>query len=116
MKDKKVKVIVTHKTLMVNFKFPIAVGQVKMTAIGQACIYKDDESGQIEADIDFMDYGKTTYMDMPVEGYDGVKKLKEMHKGFGIDLGTLIDNEVNKVETEEFKTEFLKQFDVRLFE
>jgi len=115
-KASQVKVSITHKTLMVNFEFPIVVGQVKIIAIGLAHVYKGDESGQIEADIDFMDYGETTYMDMPVEGYEGVKKLKEMHKGFGIDLGTLIDNEFNKVVTEEFKTEFLKQFDVRMFE
>jgi hypothetical protein len=110
------QVKVTDKMLMVNFEFPIEVGQVKMIAIGQANVYKGDESGQIEADIDFMDYGKTTYMDMPVEGYDGVRKLKELHSGFGINLGALIDKEFDKVVTDEFKAEFLKQFDVRMFE
>jgi hypothetical protein len=115
-KASQVKVKITNKMLMVDFEFPITVGQVKIIAIGQAHVYKGDQSGQIEADFDFMDYGKTTYMGMTVEGYDGVKKLKEMHKGFGIDLDTLIDNEFNKVVTEEFKANFLKQFDIKMFE
>jgi hypothetical protein len=110
------KVKVTNKMLMVNFEFPIVVGQVKIIAIGQAHVHKDDESGQIEADIDFIDYGTTTYMDMPIDGYNGVKKLKEFHKSLGIDLGTLIDKEFDKVVTEDFKKEFLKQFDIKMFE
>ena len=116
MKNKKVKVVITNRMLMVDFEFPIVVGQVKIIAIGQAHVYKGDESGKIEADFDFIDYGETTYMGMVIEGYKGVEKLKEMHKGFGIDLGDLIDKEFDKVVTDEFKTEFLKQFDVRMFE
>jgi hypothetical protein len=110
---KKIKVV--SKTLMVNLEFPIEVGQVKMTAVCQAFVYKDKESGKMLGDFDFSDYRNTTYMDMPVDGYNGVKKLKEFHKELGIDLDILINKEFNKTMTDEFQKVFISTFDETIF-
>jgi len=105
------QVTITHKTLMVTFEFPIVVGQVKTNALAQAYVGRDSKSGEITGDFEFMDQENTTYMDMPVRGFDAWKKLKEFHLEFGVDLQKLIDNKFDEVVTENFKKEFLKQFD-----
>jgi len=107
---------ITNKMMMVNFEFPITVGQVKLNAIGQAYVYKSSKSGEITGDFEFMDQENETYMDMPIKGYDAWKKLKEFHTEFGVDLQKLINDEFDKVVTDEFQKEFLSQFDVRNFE
>jgi len=109
------QVKITNKMMMVNFEFPITVGQVKLDAIGQAYVYASDKSGQITADFEFMDQDNETYMDMPVKGYDAWKKLKEFHSEFGVDLKKLIDDEFDKVVDDDFKVEFLSQFDIKDF-
>ena len=55
-------------------------------------------------------------MDMPIKGYDAWKKLREFHTEFGVDLHKLINDEFDKVVTDEFQQEFLSQFDVKNFE
>ena len=110
------QVKITNKLLMVNFEFPIEVGQVKLNAIGQAYVYKSSTSNQLAGDFEFMDHENQTYMGMPVKGYDAWKKLKEFHLEFGVDLQKLIDNEFDKVVTEDFQREFLSEFDVKNFE
>ena len=40
----KIKVKVTHKTLMMSLEFPLEVGQVKMDAEYQVFVYKDKNS------------------------------------------------------------------------
>jgi hypothetical protein len=56
------QVKVTNKMMMVNFEFPITVGQVSLNAIGQAYVHKDRESGLIEGDFEkFQDLVKTSY-------------------------------------------------------
>jgi len=105
------QVTITHKTLMVTFEFPIVVGQVKTNALAQAYVGRDSKSGEITGDFEFMDQENITYMDMPVRGYDAWKKLKEFHLEFGVDLQKLIDDQFDKVVTDDFKKEFLKQFD-----
>jgi len=107
---------ITNKMMMVNFEFPITVGQVKLNAIGQAYVYKSSKSGEITGDFEFMDQENETYMDMPIKGYDAWKKLKEFHLEFGVDLQKLIGDEFDKVVTDEFQKQFLSQFDVRNFE
>jgi len=110
------QVKITNKMMMVNFQFPIVVGQVKLNAIGQAYIYKSSKSGEITGDFEFMDQENETYMDMPIKGYDAWKKLKEFHTEFGVDLQKLIDDEFYKVVTPDFEREFLSEFDVKNFE
>jgi len=110
------QVKITNKMMMVNFQFPIVVGQVKLNAIGQAYIYKSSKSGEITGDFEFMDQENETYMDMPIKGYDAWKKLKEFHTEFGVDLQKLIADEFDKVVTEDFQRKFLSEFDVKNFE
>jgi len=115
MKNKNVRVKITHKTLMVNLEFPIEVGQVKLNAISQAFIYKNKESGELEGDFDFSDYNNITYMGMPVDGFTGMTKLKTFHKELGINLDILINKEFDKVISDEFQACFIHQFDVNDF-
>ena len=104
-------VTITNKMLMVTFEFPIEVGQVKLNALAQAYVGRDSKSGEITGDFEFMDQETTTYMDMPVSGFDAWKKLKEFHLEFGVDLQKLIDKKFDEVVNDDFKKEFLKQFD-----
>jgi len=106
---------ITHKTLMVNLEFPIEVGQVKLNAECQSFISQNNDTGELEGDFVFLDYGKVTYMGMPIDGYNGMKKLKTFHKELGIDLDALIDNEYNKVITSDFQKIFISTFDKGLF-
>ena len=110
------QVKITNKMMMVNFEFPITVGQVKLNAIGQAYVQQKWKSTELAGDFEFMDQENKTYMDMPIKGYDAWKKLKEFHTEFGVDLQKLIDDEFDKVVNEDFKKEFLSQFDVKNFE
>jgi len=106
---------ITNKSVLVNFEFPITVGQVKLDAVCQVNIYKAYKDNKISADFEFMDQINETYMDMPVEGFGAWKKLREFHTGFGIDLCALVTKEFYKVVTSEFKEEFLRQYDVKDF-
>ena len=107
---------ITNKMMMVDFEFPITIGQVKLVATAQAYVSKHSETGLIIADFEFTDQHEETYMDMPIKGYDAWKKLKEFHLEFGVDLHKLIANEFDKVVSEDFKKEFLSQFNVKDFE
>jgi hypothetical protein len=109
------KIKVTSKSLMVDLEFPIEVGQVKLNAVCQAYINQNYESGELEGNFEFMDYSDTTYMDMKIDGYEGMRKLKAFHKELGIDLDVLIDKEFSKVMTEEFQKAFISTIDKKLF-
>jgi len=102
--------------MIVDFQFPIVVGQVKLDAIGQAYVSRDSKSGEVVGDFEFMDQENETYMDMPIKGYDAWKKLKAFHTEFGVDLDKLIADEFYKVVTPDFQREFLSEFDVKNFE
>ena len=110
------KIKVTHKTLMVNFKFPLEVVQVKMDAVCQVFLSQNKESKQLMGYFEFIDHDNITYMGMPIDGYKAWNKLCDHHTEFGIDLRKLINNEFDNIVTEEFQQEFLKQFDVKQFE
>jgi hypothetical protein len=112
----KIKVKVTHKTLMMSLEFPLEVGQVKMDAECQVFVYKDRESGYLTGDFDFMDYKNTTYMGMAIDGYKGMQKLRDFHTELGIDLQKLINDEFYKIINEEFQADFVSQFDIKEFE
>ena len=106
-------VTITNKMLMVTFEFPIEVGQVKTNALAQAYVSRG-RSGEVVGDFEFLDQETTTYMDMPVSGYDAWKKLREFHLEFGVDLQKLIDKKFDEVVNDDFKKEFLQQFDSKL--
>ena len=109
------KIKVTSKTLMVNLEFPIEVGQVKLNAVCQAFIHRDRESGELEGDFEFIDYNDITYMGMPIENYDGMKKLKAFHSELGINLDSLLNGEFDKIMTDEFQKVFISTIDKELF-
>ena len=101
---------VERVSFMVNFNLDLEVGQVKATAVTQAFIYINNE-GKLDGDFDLADYENITYMDMPIEGYAGFKKLKEFHTNLGIDIDKLLEEKYNLVINEEFKLEFMKSYD-----
>ena len=98
---------ITHKTLMVNVDFPIEVGQLKTTATAQLCISTSENGGRT-CDVEFMDQNETTYMGVKIDGYENWKKFCEFHKEMGIDFKKLLDEEFDKVWTEQFTAEFIK--------
>jgi hypothetical protein len=98
---------ITHKTLMINVEFPIEVGQLKTTAVAQLFVTKNDQE-EYKADVEFVDMGKTTYMDMAIEGYTNWQKFKNFHKEMGLNFDKLLDDEFNKVMTEEAVENLIK--------
>ena len=109
------QVKITNKMMMVDFEFPITVGQVKLVATAQAYVSKLGNR-EVVADFEFTDQHEETYMDMPIKGYDAWKKLKEFHLEFGVDLQKLVADEFDKVVSEDFQKDFLSQFNVKDFE
>ena len=110
------QVKITNKMMMVDFEFPITVGQVKLVATAQAYISKNSETGLVVADFEFTDQHDETYMDMPINGFGAWNKLKEFHLEFGVNLQKLIADEFDKVVNEDFQKDFLSKFDVKNFE
>lgn len=108
-------VTIDDSSLMVNFSFPIEVGQVKMIAIGQVFISKSAE-GKLTGDFDFIDHNQITFMGMPVSGYKGWKKLCAQHEEWGVDLRKLTNEEFNKVVDADFKQHFLNKFSPSMFD
>ena len=101
---------VKSTSFMVNFNLDLEVGQVKATAVTQAFIYVNNE-GKLDGDFDLVDYEDISYMDMPIEGGAGFKKLKEFHTDLGINLDKLLEEKYSLVITEEFVLEFMKSYD-----
>ncbi len=93
---------VTHATLMVNVENEIEVGPLKLTVIHQVCLY-ENKDGNIAHDVHLMDHASITYMGVPIDnGYDGWRKFNNFHKeNLGINFDKLIDEESNKVLTEQ---------------
>ena len=92
---------VTHATLMVHVENKIEVGPLKLTAIHQICLY-ENKDGSIAHDVDLMDHTNITYMGVRVDGnYENWKKFTNFHKEMGIDFDKLINEESDKVLTEQ---------------
>ena len=98
---------VYSKLLMVSVEFPIEVGQLKTTAMAQLHIYIKDD-GTKGCDVEFMDQNDTTYMGVSISGYNNWRKFCDFHKEMGIDFQDLLHKEFDKVWTEEFTAEFIK--------
>ena len=98
---------ISQKLLMVTVEFPIEVGQLKTTAMAQLHIFTNKD-GSRGCDVDFIDHEDTTYMDVKIDGYNNWKKFCEFHKEMGIDFQNLLHTEFDKVWTDEFTAEFIK--------
>ena len=98
---------ISSKMLMVTVDFPIQVGQLKTTAMASLHIY-EREDGSKGCDVEFMDQENTTYMDVKIDGYANWRKFCEFHKEMGIDFQDLLHKEFDKVWTDEFTAEFIK--------
>ena len=98
---------ITSKVLMVYVEFPIEVGQLKTTATAQLFI-SNNEDGSRTCDVEFVHQEETTYMGMKIEGYKNWQKFCAFHKEMGIDFNELLHEEFDKVWTEEFTAEFVK--------
>ena len=109
------KVKITNKSLMVNFEFPIEVGQVISTAVAQVFIYENDKK-ELEGDFDFVDQVNKTYMGMPIENYKAWDKLCDHHTEFGVNLRKLCNDEFDKVVDDNFKKYFISQFNINDFQ
>jgi hypothetical protein len=98
---------ISSKLLMVTVEFPIQVGQLKTTAMASLHIYERGD-GSKGCDVEFMDQENTTYMDVKIDGYINLRKFYEFHKEMGIDFQDLLQKEFDKVWTEEFTAEYIK--------
>ena len=98
---------VTSKLLMVTVEFPIEVGQLKTTATASLHIYEKKEGGR-GCDVEFMDQNNTTYMGIELGGYANWRKFCDFHKEMGIDFQSLLHKEFEKVWTDEFTAEYIK--------
>jgi hypothetical protein len=86
---------VANRLIHLNVEIPFQIGQVKGNAI--VMVFFDNTR---DPDIDYADVQDVTYMDMPVKGYDGWKKLITFHQELGIDLNKLVDDYAKSVLTE----------------
>lgn len=92
---------ITAATLMVNVENKIEVGPLKLTAIHQVCLYEKSD-GNIAHDVDLIDHTDITYMGVKVDGdYKNWRKFTNFHKEMGINFDKLIDEESNKLLTEQ---------------
>ena len=95
------------KLLTVSVEFPIEVGQLKTTAIAQLHIYPNKD-GNRGCDVEFMDQMDTTYIGVSIDGYANWRKFCDFHKEMGIDFQDLLQKEFDKVWTDEFTAEYIK--------
>ena len=97
---------VLSKTIFVSISVPVTVGQIKLNNIYQLSIYKGLNDNKIHYDIDDIDYQDVTYMGMEIDGFKGFNRLREFHKGLGID----IDKEIEKVSSEKLSPNELDEW------
>jgi hypothetical protein len=83
------------KLINLKVEIPFQIGQVKGNSI--VMIFFDNTR---DYDIDYTDVQDVTYMDMPVKGYEGWKKLIIFHQELGIDLNKLVNDYTESVLTE----------------
>jgi hypothetical protein len=92
---------ITAATLMVHVENKIEVGPLKLTVIHQVCLYEKND-GSIGHDVDLMDHTDVTYMGVPIdEDYKSWRKFVDFHKEMGINFDKLINEESEKVLTEQ---------------
>ena len=96
---------IQNRLIHLNVEVPFEVGQVKGNAIVMVCF---DNSRK--PDVDYADIENVTYMDMPIEGYAGWKKLREFHEELGIDLNKLIESHTKTVLTDSVLKEIVSKY------
>ena len=85
---------VANRLIHLSVEVPFQIGQVKGNAI--VMVFFDDSR---RPDIDYSNVEDVTYMDMPIKGYDGWRKLKDFHNELGIDLRQLVHDHTEKIMT-----------------
>ena len=90
----------THKSFMLNLEETVTVGELKTTLIAQVMGDKDN------FDIEFMDHDETTYMGIPIDGYNNWKKFKQFHLDMGIDFGAILSAKFDEIFTKSAVKEF----------
>jgi hypothetical protein len=94
------KVVLTHKSMCLNYEFDVQVGELKATL--QATVWvTPKKDGGCDYECEFMDIINTTYMGIEIKGYEDWNKFKKFHKEMGIDFGKALDTEFEKVMTKE---------------
>jgi hypothetical protein len=93
------KVVLTHKSMNLQYEFDVQVGELKATLQATVWVHKNDNENTY--DCEFMDVDNITYMGMEIKGYENWIKFKKFHKEMGIDFDTLLDKEFEKVMTKE---------------
>lgn len=93
------KVVLTHKSMCLNYQFPVQVGELKVTLQAGVWVHKSDDKNTY--DCEFMDVLNITYMGIEIKGYEDWTKFKKFHKEMGIDFDKALDTEFEKVMTKE---------------
>jgi len=108
---------ITNKSLFIETKHELTIGKaIELTAVHQISLYKDDETGVINADVDFMDTEDVLFMGVPIEGsYKGFNNFIAKMLEFGIDVNQLIDDEcvgiISDKEIEDLKIKYKNVFE-----
>lgn len=93
---------ITSKTFHVNFEHDVTVGNtIEATLVHYAFISKNDETGDIDIELDFADIDNVKFMGVPIEGYEGYKKFKATMLGMGINVDKLMDKKAAELITDE---------------
>jgi hypothetical protein len=90
-----------------SISIPVNISQFRCNVILQV-FAGVDKVGIEYCDIDISDYEGFHYMDMPIDGYENIKKLRLLLNEFGINLDKIIDDEAKKQYSKESIIELLK--------
>jgi len=92
------KVELTHKSMQLNYQFPVQVGELKATLTAGVWVYHKEKE-ENTYDCEFLDINEITYMGMEIKGYENLTKFKKFHKEMGIDFDFELNKEFEKVMT-----------------
>jgi hypothetical protein len=98
---------ITSKCLHLTASFPIEIGELKLIAEAMIFVNKNKEGHNV-AEVDFADITNTTYMGVPIDGYENWTKFVKAHKEIGIDFDKAIQNKFYEVLTEEAIDDLIK--------
>jgi hypothetical protein len=102
------KVTLTHKSMCLNYEFDVQIGELKATLVAGVWVYPKKEGGGNKYECEFQDVNTIPYMDIEIKGYDDWCKFRKFHKEMGIDFDIALNNEFNKVMTDEKLSQLVK--------
>jgi hypothetical protein len=97
--DNMSKIKLETKLMMLSLSSEVQVGPLKATLVAMVC------TGEKGTDIDFEDIVNVTYNGTPITDY---RKFRDMNKTFGINYDTILQDEFDKIFTEETVEEYIK--------